>query len=123
MGRARDNRFKQNRGTLLNLTKRDSEARDEWQKSRPLDWTDTMILTPRQKAVMSWDACASLDLEKLERLPPNASLVEMAECFTYHKAGKKTIDIRAPSWYTPFRTDKTDAIRRQARQARRKEEY
>lgn len=62
-----------------------------------------------RKDVMSWQATAILNVEKLTSLPSTASIAEKVACWTYVPKGQKTIDKSTPSWYSVTKTDKTDS--------------
>lgn len=69
MGLKRDNRYRQRMGKLLELTKPQQIARQDWQANRPIDWADKMIYTPgmpdvTKDGVMSWGFCRVFDYEK-----------------------------------------------------------
>ncbi len=64
MGLKANNRYRQSRGKLLELTKQQQIARQEWQSHRNPDWTDKMIVAPAvPDGVMSWGFCRAFDFE------------------------------------------------------------
>lgn len=64
MGLKANNRARQRMGKLLELTKPQQEARQEWQAKRLPDWTDTMIVAPSiPDGLMSWGFCRAFDFE------------------------------------------------------------
>ena len=115
MGLKRDNRARQRLGILLNLSSKEQEQRNEWQREQGYKWSEIMpIASPKAgdkgMAKMSWSFAGVLDLETMSYV-------------RFEKAGSKTIAPKAPKWYAHVKTEKTDAISRRGIQAKKNERY
>jgi hypothetical protein len=105
MSLKRDNRYRQSKGKLLELTKPQQELRQEWQAANPhLEWWDTMIVTMGKwnhgDGIMSWGLAVPFDIE-LGKFRPD--LADMPGSIKVHRVLGQSNAVR---------TDTTDRLSR-----------
>ncbi len=113
MGNKARNEHKHRTGKLLDLSRKQQKARQDWIDARPntiVDKIENAIRDPSPSFHMSWGLGAIFDLDKMEYVK-------------FDKPGKMRLDIPTDLGHNMVRTEKTDAISRRMRQAKKNARY